>query len=155
MAFFTFGTFFVLSLLMQGQKPHNQSPAFERARKMNSFAKQRKYWATAIRWSARIFGTALAAMVLTIAVGEGPPNPFTQPLPVAIELFGMLAMWIGCIIGWKRQGIAAVLIIAGIMTFHIIEKRLLLMGAFPLFDIAAILYLLAWLSGKNHKAGKI
>ena len=129
---------------------------------MNSVAKQRKYLATAILWSARIFGTALAALVLTIVIGEGffypgdgPPNPFTQPMPVAIELFGMLAMWIGCVIGWKRQGIAAVLIIAGIMTFHIIEKRLLLMGAFPLFDIAAILYLLAWLSGKNHKAGKI
>ena len=126
---------------------------------MNNFAKLRTYLATIIRWTARIFGGALAALMLTIVIGEGLeyglPNPFTQPLPVAIELFGMLAMLAGCIIGWKWQGIAAVLIIAGIMTFHIIEGRLLLMGAFPLFDIAAILYLLAWLSGKNHKAGKI
>jgi hypothetical protein len=102
-------------------------------------------------WAAKIFGSLLAVLVLTIAVGEGffypgegLPNPFTQPLPVAIELYGMLAMWVGCIIGWKWEGIAAFLTIAGIMIFHVIEKRLWLMGAFPLFDLAGILYLLCW-----------
>ena len=109
-----------------------------------------------IRWAARIYGGLLAVLILTIAIGEGffcpgdgLPNPFTQTLPVAIELFGMLAMLIGCILGWKWQGIGAVLVIAGIMTFHVIEKRLWLMGAFPLFDLAGILFLFCWWLGRS------
>lgn len=117
-------------------------------------AKQRKYWVIGIRWVARIFGGLLAVLVLTIAIGEGPPNPFTQPLPVAIELFGMLAMWVGCIVGWKWQGVGALLTIGGIMIFHVIEKRLWLMGAFPLFDLAGVLYLICWWLAKHQRVGE-
>ena len=118
---------------------------------MNGIDKLRKYSLVGFCWTARIYGSLLAVSILAIAIGEGPPNPFTQPLPVTIELFGMLAMWIGCIVGWKWQGVATILIIGGIMTFHIIEKRLWLMGAFPLFDLAAIFYCLSWLITKPDR----
>ncbi|MBN2457452.1 MAG: hypothetical protein JXB29_13120 [Sedimentisphaerales bacterium] len=118
---------------------------------MNGIEQRRKYLVVVIRWVARIFASLLVVLVLTIAIGEGPPNPFTQPLPVAIELFGMLAMWIGCILGCKWQGVGAILTISGIMTFHVIEKRLWLMGAFPLFDLAGILFLLCWWLGRLQK----
>ena len=108
--------------------------------KMNGIEKLRKYSLVGLRWTARIYGGLLAVSILAIAIGEGPPNPFTQPLPVAIELFGMLVMLAGCIVGWKWQGVGALLIIVGISAFHVIEKRILLMGAFPLFDIAGILF---------------
>ena len=114
-----------------------------------------KYCATGFGLASRIYGSLLAILVLTITVGEGPPNPFTQPLPVAIELFAMLAMLIGCILGWKWQGIAAILTISGIMAFHIIERRLLLMGAFPLFDLAGILFLISWCLTKLSKKSPI
>ncbi|MFH1614405.1 MAG: hypothetical protein ABIG61_04895 [Planctomycetota bacterium] len=117
--------------------------------------KFKKYCLIGIRWAARIYGALLAALILTIAIGEGPPNPFTQPLPVAIGLFGMLAMLIGCIVGWKWQGLGAILVIGGIMTFHVIEKRLWLMGAFPLFDLAGILFLFCWCLGRPQRNGKI
>ena len=129
---------------------------------MSGIAKQRKYLVIGISWVARIYGGLLAALVLTIAIGEGffypgdgLPNPFTQPLPVAIELFGMLAMFVGCILGWKWQGVGGLLTIAGIMTFHVIEKRLWLMGAFPLFDLAGILFLLCWWLGRSQSNGEI
>lgn len=119
---------------------------------MDTVTGQRKYRAVCcIRWIAGIYGGLLAALILTIAVGEGPPNPFTQPLPVAIELFGMLAILSGCIIEWKWQGIGAVLVIAGIMTFHVIEKKLWLMGIFPFFDLAGVLFLLSWWLGRLPK----
>ena len=121
-----------------------------------------KYCLPVFRWVARIYGGLLAVLVLTIAIGEGffypgdgLPNPFTQPLPVAIELFGMLVMFIVCILAWKWQGIGAALTIVGIMTFHIIEKRLLLMGALPLFDLEGILILLCWLLKRLQKNDKI
>ena len=115
---------------------------------MGAAEKSRKSIAVAIRLTARIYGSLLAALVLMIAIGEGPPNPFTQPLSVAIELFAMLGMIIGCIVGWKWQWAGALLITGGIMTYHIIEKKLLLFGAFPLFDLAAILYCLSWIITK-------
>ncbi len=118
---------------------------------MNSVSRRRKYWAICLRWVARIYGGLLAVLVLMIAIGEGPPNPFTQPLPVAIELSGMLAMVIGCIVGWKQQGLGGLLVISGIMIFHVIEKRLWLMGAFPLFDLAGILFLLSWLLSRRQQ----
>ena len=122
---------------------------------MDSIQKFRKYFAVVIRWVARILGGLLAILVLVIfvgesLVGEGPGNPFKHPLPVQLGFVGMLAMWVGCIVGWKWQGVGALLTIGGIMTFHIIEKRLWLMGAFPLFDLAGILFLLCWLLKKKR-----
>lgn len=129
---------------------------------MDGVTEQRKYLMIGIRWVARVYGGLLAVLVLTIFIGESffhtgdsPPNPFTQPLPVAIELCGMLTMWIGCILGWKWQGTGAILVIAGIMTFHIIEKRLWLMGAFSLFDLAGILFMFSWWLARCQRSGEI
>jgi hypothetical protein len=129
---------------------------------MDSITKQLKYCRICIHWVAGIYGILLAAFVLTIFIGEGffypgdgLPNPFTQPLPVAIELFGTLAVLIGCIIGWKWRGLGAILVIGGITTFHIIEKRLWLMGAFPLCDLAGILFLFSWCAGRPWKNARI
>ena len=134
-----------------------KSEEITRRQEMN-IRKLLKCSSIALRWMARILGSLLVILVLTIVIGEGffysgdgLPNPFAQPLPVAIELFGMATMWVGCIIGWKWQGVGAILTIVGIMTFHVIEKRLLLMGAFPLFDLAAILFLFSWLLNKQQK----
>ena len=124
---------------------------------MSSIQKSRNYGITVIRWVSRILGGLLAALVLFIFVGEilsgeGPGNPFKHPLPVQLGFVGMLAMWVGCIVGWKWQGVGALLTIGGIMTFHIIEKRLWLTGAFPLFDLAGILFLLCWLLKRLQKS---
>ena len=122
---------------------------------MDNFTKQRKYWVIAIRWSARILGGLLAALILAIAIGEGLPNPFKHPLPVQLGFVGMLAMWVGCILGWKWQGLGAILVISGIMIFHVIERKLWLMGAFPLFDLAGVLFLLCWWLKKTHNSRSI
>ena len=124
---------------------------------MNDIRKFRKHLAVVICWVARILGSLLAVLVLVIFVGEtlsgdGPGNPFKHPLPVQLGFVGMLAMWVGCIVGWKWQGVGALLTIGGIMTFHIIEKRLWLMGAFPLFDLAGILFLLCWWLKRAQKS---
>lgn len=111
---------------------------------MSSVAKYNN-WVVVFRWLVRIYGGLLAALVLALCIGEGGvPNPFAHPLPVVIEFFGISAMLIGIILGWKWHGLGGLLIAAGIVTFHIIEKRLWLGGMFPLFDLAAILYLLSW-----------
>ena len=115
--------------------------------------KSGKCWANVLRWTSRIYAALLGGLVIAIAVGEGPPNPFTQPLPVAIELFGMGAVVAGCFLVWKWEGMAAILAIAGMLAFHIIEKKLWLMGALPLFDLAGVLFLFTWYFSGARKDG--
>jgi len=124
--------------------------------------KLRKYCLLTIRWVARIYGSLLAMLILTIAIGEGffypgggLPNPLTQPLSVAIELFAMLAILLGCIVGWKWYGLAGLLVIGGMMVFHVIEGKLWLNWTFGLFDLAGILFLLCWWSGRAKRNGEI
>ena len=40
-----------------------------------------KLLAASCRWMARITGLLLVVFVAMIAIGEGMPNPFTQPPP--------------------------------------------------------------------------
>lgn len=111
----------------------------------------RKYLLAAVRWTARILGSLLVILVLTIAVGEGffypgegLPNPFEQPLPTQIKFAGMLAILIGMLVGWKWEGIAAVLILGGGMAFHIFEGWLWATWVFGLVDLIGVLFLLCW-----------
>jgi len=118
---------------------------------MSSSKRPGKYWVGGICWTARILASLLAALVVVIFVGEsffypgdGPPNPFKQPPEVQLEFAGMLAMLAGCILGWRWEGIAGLLVISGMMIFHIIEGKLWLNWTFGLFDLAGILFLLCW-----------
>jgi len=109
----------------------------------------RKYGVTAIRWATRILASLLAVFVLVIFVGEslageGPGNPFKHPLPVQLEFVGMLAIWVGMIVGWKWEGVASLLIISGMLIFHITTGKLWLNWTFGLFDLVGILFLLCW-----------
>ena len=98
-----------------------------------------------LQWVARLSGLALFLMVLAIAVGEGgPPNPLRQPWPVAIELVLMFIMWLGLIVAWRWEVLGAIMTLAGLIGFNIVELSVnakLAGGAFPLFAIPPVLYL--------------
>ena len=127
---------------------------------MSSSKKSGNYILIGIRGATRILAGLLAIMVLVIFLGEGlssegPGNPFRHPLPVQLGFLGMLAIWTGLIVGWKWEGIAAILIISGMMIFHIIQGRLWLNWTFGLFDLAGILFLLCWRLGRLQRNGEI
>ena len=65
---------------------------------MNS--KTCKLGAAACRWTARIIGTILVALTLTIAIGEGMPNPFTQPYWIQAGFLGLALILVGILAGW-------------------------------------------------------
>ena len=111
---------------------------------------------TVIRWSARTLAGLLAMLILTLAIGhalssEGLPNPFEHPLPVQLEFAGMLVILAGMIVGWKWQKIGGLLIIGGMLIFHIIEGKFWLNWTFELFDLTGILFLLSWFLNKKVK----
>ena len=73
--------------------------------------------AAACRWTARILGTLLVLMIVLIAVGEGMPNIFTQPMPVQIGFLAMALIMIGILAGWRWGLAGGILSLAGWVLF--------------------------------------
>ena len=105
-----------------------------------------------LKWAARVLGTLLLATVFAIFIGEsisnGLPNFFKQPLNVQIEFAGMSVLVCGLILGWKRQGLGGILILAGNIAFHITEAKLYINLTFALFDLTGLLYIAGWLMNR-------
>ena len=109
-----------------------------------------------VRWGARIVAGLLAALVALIVIAhalgeEGLPNPFEQPHGAAFELLGLFVSWTGLIVAWKWEGIGAAMILGGMLVFHIVEGKLLLLWTFTVFDLVGILFLLCWGSTRLRK----
>ena len=69
--------------------------------------------AAASRWTARIIGTLLVLGTLTIAIGEGMPNPLTQPAWAQLIFFALALTMIGILIGWRWELAGGILSLAG------------------------------------------
>ena len=65
-----------------------------------------KVVAAVFRWTARILGAVLVFFVGTIAIGEGMPNPLTQPFGVQMGFLGLGLILAGMVAGWvwERAG---------------------------------------------------
>jgi hypothetical protein len=55
------------------------------------------------RWTARIVGTLLVLICVSIAVGQGIPNPFTQPARVQVGFLALALIIIGILAGWRWE----------------------------------------------------
>lgn len=59
--------------------------------------------AAACRWTARILGTLQVLAIVLIAIGEGMPNPFTQPISVQVGFLALALLMIGILGGWRWE----------------------------------------------------
>ena len=73
--------------------------------------------AAACRWTARIIGTLLVLMVALIAIGEGMPNPFTQPMSVQVGFLALALIMIGILAGWRWELAGGILSLFGWVLF--------------------------------------
>lgn len=106
-----------------------------------------------LRWSARITGVLLVGMVLLFAVGEGVPKPFDAPVPVQVEIGGMLLVLAGCLLGWWREAWGGAMVICGFAAF--LATGLFVNGkppggAIPLFVVPGLLYLATWIATRQR-----
>jgi len=69
--------------------------------------------AAVCRWTARILGTLLVLIIVLIAIGEGMPNPFTQPISVQIGFLGLALVMIGILGGWRWELAGGILSLVG------------------------------------------
>ena len=101
-----------------------------------------------VRWVARGLALCGFLFILLFILGQGLPAFFGQPPGVRMELAGMVAMLVGLLLGWKRQGWGALLIAAGWSVFFIIER-----GRppwpFTTFLVVAALYAYDWWRGRR------
>ena len=104
------------------------------------------------RWTARILGILLVVLMLAIAIGEGVPNPFTQPLAVQVGFLALALIVTGIIAGWRWEFFGGILSTAGWFLFVgsvVGVKRLNLF--ISLLALPGILYLLSALSRRHNK----
>ena len=112
-----------------------------------------KLLAAVCSWTARVAGALLVIFAVVIAVGEGMPNPFTQPLAIQIGFLALAMILIGILAGWRWELAGGVLSLAGWCLFFgsvVGVKRLNVFVS--LLALPGILYLIsAWLSRHNKR----
>jgi hypothetical protein len=69
--------------------------------------------ATVLRWAARLLGCALVTLVAMIAIGEGMPNPLTQPPAVQVGFLAMALLLAGMLVAWRWELTGAVVSLGG------------------------------------------
>ncbi len=65
------------------------------------------------RWTARVIGTLLVLLIVMIGIGEGMPNPFTQPPAVQVGFLALALLMIGILAGWRWELPGGVISLAG------------------------------------------
>lgn len=101
-----------------------------------------------LRWSARITGLLLVGLVLFFVIGYGgAPNVFRQPLATQVEIFAMVVVLAGFLVGWRWEGVGGVMAVGGCVAFLVAELAANGKppgGALPLFAVPGILLLLSY-----------
>lgn len=101
-----------------------------------------------LRWAARVTGLMLVGLALAIMIGEGgPPNVFSESIPVQLEFAALMLMLIGFCIGWRWELLGGLLSVLGFVGFTMTELAVngsLPGGAIPYFLIPGVLFLVSF-----------
>jgi len=103
------------------------------------------------RWTARIGGALLVGVVVCIAIGEGVPNLFTQPVRIQLGFLGLALLLIGILAGWRWELGGGILSIFGWVLFLVTILKS--PRALRTFDLAlpGALYVMSALLRRWHK----
>ncbi len=108
-----------------------------------------------VHWSARVTSLLLLGLVIAMVIGHGgPPSVLGQPTPVRLEFAAIGLMLLGLLLGWVREAFGGLLVILGLAAFHTVElavKGRPALGAFPLFAVPGVLFLLSALLRWSNK----
>jgi hypothetical protein len=113
--------------------------------------------ALALRWTARVTGLLLVGLVLVFMFGYGgPPNVFTQSVPVQLEFLATAMMLAGFVLGWWREAAGGGLALIGFALFfgvEMVENGSPPGGAIPLFCVPGVLLLISSVVGRAVRRG--
>jgi hypothetical protein len=107
------------------------------------------------RWAARITSLFLLGLVAVFMIGNGgPPNPVNQPASVQLEFGAIALILFGLVLGWLREALGGLLILLGLLAFDVVEvivNGVPARGAFPLFVVPGVLFLLSALIQRRDR----
>jgi RNA polymerase sigma-70 factor (ECF subfamily) len=111
-------------------------------------------WVLAARWMARGLSVGLLAFYGFFVLAEGLPPITSQPEGVQLNFVALGMMLLGFVVGWKREGAAALLIASGWTLWHISEGRM----QWNLFQTplpVAALYGFCWWATHGRRTGVV
>jgi len=108
----------------------------------------------AARWIARVFGTLLLLFYGVFILAEGLPPIASQPEGVQLNFVALGLMLLGFVLGWKRDGAAALLIASGWTLWHISEGRMQ-WNFFQTPLPVAVLYGFCWWATRGRRTGVV
>jgi hypothetical protein len=100
----------------------------------------------AARWTARTLGLLYFGLVSFFVVAhavspEGLPSVWTAPPAVQVDSLALFLMSVGAAVGWRWEGVAAVMVLCGSGMWLLVEQQLpwppglsLLIGALYAFS---------------------
>ena len=104
---------------------------------------------TAARWTARVVGTAILALIVTIGIGEGLPNPLVLSIRELLLFAAMLMMVVGLIAAWKWERIGGLLIVGGLAFFAVVNHGIQINLVFgPMLGVGLIYLGCGWRGGR-------
>ncbi len=96
---------------------------------------------TIARWTARINGALILALILALAIGEGVPNPLHGSIRENLLTVAMLTMIVGQIVAWKWERIGGLLVLGAFVLFAVVNHRVPLNIVFVPWLLTGLLYL--------------
>ena len=72
-----------------------------------------------VRWTSRTIGMLLVILVITIAIGEGVPNPASLTARELTLMIALLIILAGLVLGFVREGWGGLLVLAGYGVFWV------------------------------------
>lgn len=106
------------------------------------------------RWTARVLGTLLLVFYGFFVLVEGLPPIASQSEGVQLNFVALALMLLGFVIGWKREGTAALLIACGWTLWQISEGRV----KWNLFQTplpVAMLYGICWWATRGRRTSVV
>jgi hypothetical protein len=82
-----------------------------------------KRLAATCRWTGRILGSFFVLVLLAFAIGEGMPNPLSQPLHVQLGFLGLGLLMVGLLAGWRWDLAGGLISLAGWVLFVVAAMR--------------------------------
>ena len=121
---------------------------------MNSAGELTSYAIMIFRWLVKAAGLALLLLVVVIAIGEGPPNPFELTGRELFLFVCLLVTLAGTVLVLWHQMIGGIAMLAGMIPF-IGESRQWVFWAFALIGVLNIFcWWLKRLQGKKTEPKK-
>jgi serine/threonine protein kinase len=139
----------ILSAALGAQNPSHGSR--EAVNKVQSTVAVLPRWIRWTRWTARILSTLILLIVTSFFVAEGLPPFITQPGGVQLTSLGGALVLLGLLVGWWREGTAAVLTAGGWTLIRVSENSFRITTPLEIVLVVALHFAIVWWASQGRR----